>query len=175
MLVRVAGAPGTIVPLVRRELQALDGAMPFVYVKAYSELVAPQLQPWRLGATMFTVFGVIAVLIAAVGLYSVTAYWVSQRTHEIGVRMALGAQRADVIRLVAMQSARAIGAGLVIGGLIALAGSRWITSMLYETSPYDPAVYAWAAAILAAAAVVASVVPARRSTAIDPALAIKAE
>lgn len=175
MLVRVAGAPGTIVPLVRRELQALDAAMPFVNVKAYSELVAPQLQPWRLGATMFTVFGVIAVLIAAVGLYSVTAYWVSQRTHEIGVRMALGAQRADVIRLVAMQSARAIGAGLVIGGLIALAGSRWITSMLYETSPYDPAVYAWAAAILAAAAVVASVVPARRSTAIDPALAIKAE
>jgi predicted permease len=175
MLVRVEGPPEAIVPLVRRELQALDAAMPFVNVKAYSELVAPQLQPWRLGATMFTVFGIIAVLIAAVGLYSVTAYWVSQRTHEIGVRMALGAQRGDVVRLVAMQSARATVAGLLLGGIVALVASRWITDMLYETSPYNPAVYGWAAAVLAIAAVVASVVPARRSTAVDPAMAIKTE
>ncbi len=175
MLVRMSGDPATIIPLVRRELQALAPTMPFVQVRPYSELVAPQLQPWRLGATMFTLFGAIALIIAAVGLYSVMAYWVSQRTHEIGVRMALGATRSDVVRLVALQSSRAVVAGLVLGGGAALVASRWITDMLYETSAHDPVVYGGAALVLAAAAVVASIVPARRSTAVDPAQAIRTE
>ena len=175
MLVRVSGDPGTLIPLVRRELQALSSTMPFVQVRPYSEIVAPQLQPWRLGATMFTVFGVIALIMAAVGLYSVMAYWVSQRSHEIGVRMALGAQRSHVVRLVALQSSRAVVAGLVLGGAVALLASRWIADLLYETSPHEPAVYGAAALILALAAVVASVVPVRRSTAVDPAQTIRTE
>jgi putative ABC transport system permease protein len=175
MLVRVSGDPSAIIPPIRKELQALAPTMPFVQVKPYSELVAPQLQPWRLGATMFTVFGVIALIIAAVGLYSVMAYWVSQRTHEIGVRMALGAQRADVVRLVAVQSSRAVVAGLLLGGIAALGASRWISDMLYETSPHDPVVYGGAALALALAAVVASIVPARRSSAVDPAQAIRTD
>ena len=175
MLVRVSRDPAVIIPTVRRELQALAPTMPFVQVKPYSELVDPQLQPWRLSATMFTLFGVIALIIAAVGLYSVMAYWVSQRTHEIGVRMALGAQRSDVVRLVAVQSSRAVVAGLVLGGVAAVFASRWITDMLYETSPYDPAVYGAAALVLSLAAIVASIVPARRSTAVDPAQAIRTE
>jgi len=108
-------------------------------------------------------------------LYSVMAYWVSQRTHEIGVRMALGAQRSDVVRLVAVQSTRAVVAGLVIGGVAALVASRWITDMLYETSPHDPLVYGAAGLVLSLAAAVASIVPARRSTAVDPAQAIRTE
>jgi predicted permease len=175
MLVRVSGDPGAIVPSVRRELQALAPTMPFVQVRSYSELVAPQLQPWRLGATMFALFGVIALVIAAVGLYSVMAYWVSQRTQEIGVRMALGAQRADVVRLVASQSTRAVVAGLIVGGVVSLIASRWIAEMLYETSPRDPAVYGTAGLVLALAAVVASIVPAWRSTTVDPAQAIRTE
>jgi putative ABC transport system permease protein len=146
-----------------------------VQVKPYSELLAPQLQPWRLAATMFTLFGAIALVIAAVGLYSVMAYWVSQRTQEIGVRMALGARRSDVVRLVALQSSRAIVAGLALGGIGAFVASRWITDMLYETSPHDPVVYTTAALVLALAATVASIVPARRSTAVDPAQAIRTE
>lgn len=175
MLVRVSGDPAAIIPTVRKELQALAPSMPFVQVRPYSELVAPQLQPWRLGATMFTLFGVIAVIIAAVGLYSTMAYWVSQRTHEIGVRMALGAQRSDVVRLVALQSTSAVVAGLVCGGVAAFVGSRWISDMLYETSPHDPVIYGGAALVLALAALVASIVPARQSTSVDPAQTIRAE
>lgn len=175
MLVRTAGDPAKTVGTVRRELQALSPMMPFVSVSSYRELVAPQLQRWRLSATMFTLFGALAVLIASVGLYSVMAYWVSQRTHEIGVRMALGAMRSDVVRLVAWQSSRPILTGLAIGCLTAFYASRWITDMLYETSPRDPLVYGGAAVVLAVAAMIASVVPARRSTAVDPAQAIRTE
>lgn len=175
MLVRVSGDPALIIPVVRRELQALTATMPFVQVKSYSELVAPQLQPWQLGATMFTLFGVIALIIAAVGLYSAMAYWVSQRTPEIGIRMALGAQRLDVVRLVALQSSRAVIAGLVLGSIMAFVASHWISDMLYQTSPHDPFVYGGAALVLAFAAVVASIVPVRRSTAVNPTVAIKAE
>ncbi|HEX7123549.1 MAG TPA: FtsX-like permease family protein, partial [Gemmatimonadaceae bacterium] len=164
-----------IIPLVRAALQNLAPTMPFVSVRSYEDLVAPQLQPWRLAATMFTLFGVIALVIAAVGLYSVTAYWVSQRTHEIGIRMALGAQRSDVVRMVALQSTRAVLAGVVLGGVAAWFASRWLTDLLYETSARDPMAYAGAALLLALAAVVASVVPARRSTAVDPVQAIRAE
>jgi predicted permease len=175
MMVRVAGASPAITASIRREIQALAPTMPFVQVKSYGELLAPQMQPWRLGATMFTLFGVIAVVIAAIGLYSVLAYWVSQRTHEIGVRMALGAQRADVIRLVAAQSSKAVLAGLLIALPIALLASRWIADMLYETSPRDPVVYAGAAIVLALATAAATIVPARRSSAVDPAQAIRSE
>jgi len=175
MLVRVSGDPPAIVPAMRRELQALAPTMPFVRIQSYEELVAPQLQPWRLGATMFALFGVIALVIAAVGLYSVMAYWVSQRTQEIGVRMALGAQRADVVRLVAAQSSRAIVAGLVIGGVASLIAAPLIGDLLYETSPRDPAVYGAAALVLTLAALVASIVPARRSTAVSPAQAMRTE
>ena len=124
---------------------------------------------------MFTLFGVIALVIATVGLYSVMAYWVAQRRHEIGVRMALGAQRADVVRLVALQSSRAVVAGLVVGGIVAMVASRWLANMLYDTSARDPVVYGGAALALAIAAVVASIVPARRSTSVDPAQAIRAD
>jgi predicted permease len=175
MLVRVSRDPAAMIPIVRRQLQALDATMPFVQVKPYTELVAPQLQPWRLGATMFTLFGAIALVIAAVGLYSVMAFWVSQRRHEIGIRMALGAQRSDVVRLVAIQSSRAVVAGVVLGSVVAFIAAGRITDMLYETSPYDTAVYAMAATVLTLAAVVASIVPARRSSAVDPSKAIRAE
>jgi predicted permease len=175
MLVRLSGPTARLVPVVQRELQALAPNMPFVQVKSYDELVRPQLQPWRLGATMFTLFGVIAMTIAAVGLYSVMAYWVSQRTHEIGVRMALGARRADVVRLVAVESSRAVLLGIASGSVAALIASRWIADLLYETSPHEPSVYGTAALVLAVAAVVASIIPARRSTAVDPVTAIRAD
>jgi ABC-type lipoprotein release transport system permease subunit len=175
MVVQVRSSGAAIAASIRREIQALAPTMPFVQVKSYGELLAPQMQPWRLGATMFTLFGVIAVIIAAIGLYSVLAYWVSQRTHEIGVRMALGAQRADVIRLVAAQSSKAVLAGLLIALPIALLGSRWIADLLYETSARDPGGEIGAAVVLALATAVATIVPARRSSAVDPAQAIRSD
>ena len=175
MVVRVDPRADDVVPTVRREMQALAPNMPFVQVEPYAQRVERQVRPWRLGATMFTIFGVIALVIAAVGLYSVMAYWVAQRTHEIGVRMALGARRADVVRLVAWQSSRPVIAGLLLGAGIAWFASRWVVDLLYETSPTDPVVYAGAGILLLIAGVVASVVPARRSAAIDPARAIRVE
>jgi predicted permease len=175
ILVRTAGDPATVAPLIRNELQRLSPNMPYVEVKPFTDLVAPQLRPWRMGATMFTIFGLIALAIAAVGLYSVMAYWVAQREHEIGVRMALGAQRGDVMRLVVIQASRPIAAGLLLGAATAAGASHWTATMLYDTSPHDPAVYATAAAVLAIAAVAACVVPARRSASVDPASALRAD
>ena len=109
--------------------------MPFVQVRSYGELVAAQLQPWRLGAMMFAIFGAIALGIAAVGLSSVMVYCVSQRTQEIGVRMALGAQRSDVVRLFAAQLSRAIGAAVIVGGAVSLIGSRWIADCSTRRRP----------------------------------------
>jgi putative ABC transport system permease protein len=105
----------------------------------------------------------------------VLAYWVSQRQHEIGVRMALGAGRRDIVRLIGLQASRAVLAGLVLGGLAAGLTSHWIASMLYATSPRDPSVYVSAALVLGLSALVACVVPARRSAAVDPAIALRAD
>jgi ABC-type antimicrobial peptide transport system permease subunit len=175
IIVRTTGDPAALAPLIRNELQRLSPNMPYVEVKPYADLVAPQLRPWRMGATMFTIFGVIALAIAAVGLYSVMAYWVAQREHEIGVRMALGAMRGDVVRLVAVQASRPIAAGLLLGAIAAAGASHWIATMLYDTSPHDPWVYATAAAVLAVAAAAACIVPARRSASVDPASALRAD
>jgi putative ABC transport system permease protein len=124
---------------------------------------------------MFSIFGLLATIIAAIGLYSVMAYWASQRTHEIGVRMALGAQRVDVVRLLATHAAATIGAGLVIGTLVALFISRSIEDLLFETSTREPAVYAVAAVTLGIAAVLATIVPARRVSRVDPAVALRTD
>ena len=175
LLVRTFADPDVVAPLIRHEIQSLSPTMPYVEASSYADLVAPQLRSWRLGATMFTLFGVIALVIATIGLYSVLAYWVSQRQHEIGVRMALGARRGDIVRLIGTQASRAILAGLALGAVAALLASRWVGGMLYDTSPRDPSVYLLAAVVLGAAALVACVVPARRSAAIDPAIALRAD
>jgi predicted permease len=175
IIVRTAGDPAPVIPELRRAIQSVAPNMPFVRIRPYSEVVAPQLRPWRLGATMFTLFGTIALIIAAVGLYSVMAYWVSQRTHEIGVRVALGARTADVVRLVTLQASRAIGVGIALGAAIALFASRWIADMLYETSAHDPRVYVGAAVVMAIAGGMASVMPARQSARVDPAIALRTE
>lgn len=175
LLVRAAGDPAALEPLLRKELQGLEPNMPYVTIMPYSTIVAPQLQPWRLGATMFTLFGVVALIIAAVGLYSVIAYWVSQRTHEIGIRIALGAQPGDVVRLVAWQAGRTIGIGLIAGAVFALVASRWAAGLLYDTSPRDPRIYGAAVALLLVVGGCAALVPARRSASVDPATALRAD
>jgi ABC-type antimicrobial peptide transport system permease subunit len=160
---------------VRREMQALIPDMPYVAVQPFQNLLAWELQPWRLGATMFSLFGALALVIAAVGLYSVVAYSVSQRTHEIGVRMALGAQRPDVVRLVVVDGVRVVAVGVLLGALGALAAGRWAEPLLYKTSPRDPAIFTAVAATLVAVAVLASLLPALRAAHVDPAVALRTE
>ena len=175
MVVRARANTEQLIPLLRPAIQSISPEMPFVNVEPYSQIVAPQLRSWRLGATMFSVFGILATIIAAVGLYSVMAYWASQRTHEIGVRMALGAQSRDIVRLLAVHAARTVGLGIVAGVLIAFGAARWVADLLYETSPREPSAYLVAALTLSIAAVVAIVVPARRVTRVDPATALRSD
>jgi putative ABC transport system permease protein len=175
LLVRTSADADAVAPIIRHELQSLTPNMPYVSAESFADLVSPQLRSWRLGATMFTLFGAMALVIAAIGLYSVLAYWVSQRQHEIGVRMALGARRADIVRLVGVEASRAVAAGLALGVLVAVLASRWVAAMLFDTSPRDPSVYLLAAVVLGTAALVACVVPARRSAAVDPVIALRAD
>jgi len=144
-------------------------------VTPLTKILEPNVRPWRLGATMFALFGGLALLLAAVGLYSVIAYNVTQRSHELGVRIALGAQGLDVLRLVVGSGLRVAVAGIVIGGSIALLAGRFIAPLLYRVSPVDPLIYVIAAVTLLAVAVLASLIPARRATRVDPNVALRAD
>jgi len=140
-----------------------------------AERVNEGLKPWRLGAMLFSMFGALALLVAAIGTYSVVAYAVSQRTHEIGVRIALGARSSHVLRLVTGEGMRAVGIGIVLGVVASLAMGRLVVSMLYNTSPRDPIVIVAVATTLAIVAIMASIIPTRRATRTDPAIALRAE
>jgi ABC-type antimicrobial peptide transport system permease subunit len=135
----------------------------------------PEVRPWRLGATMFTVFGALALLLAAVGLYSVMAYSVTQRTHEMGVRMALGAEGRDVLRLVVGEGMRLAAIGVVAGALIALVATRWVAPLLYDVAPNDPRVFGGVALALLGVAVLASTIPAWRAARVSPVTALRAD
>jgi hypothetical protein len=175
LAVRSSGDVERLVALLHRVLRGLRSNTVYVDIAPYTEIVAPQMRSWRLGATMFSMFGTLATLIAAVGLYSVMAYWASQRTHEIGVRMALGAETHDVVRLIGVQAGRTVLLGLCAGAVLAAVLSRWVADLLYDTSPYEVSVYILAALTLGIAAIVAMIVPARRVAAVDPAVALRAE
>ena len=139
------------------------------------EILDPRQRSWQVGATMFVVFGGMALVLAAIGLYNVIAYTVAQRTQEIGVRIALGAQVRDVVRLVLGEGARFAVIGIVMGGAVALWAGKWIGPLLFSVSPNDPVIYALVALILLAAAVLASAIPAWRASRVDPNVALRAE
>ena len=160
---------------IRRALQAVMPGESYLVVRGLEEVVDNQRRSWRVGATMFVAFGGLALLVAAVGLYGVIAYNVAQRRHELGVRVALGAQSTDVIRLVVGQGLRLALAGAVAGLFIALLAAPWIQPLLFRQSARDPSVYAAAAGLLLLVASVASAVPARRASLTDPTLALRAE
>ena len=175
LFVRAGDDPVSTAELIRRELQALSPNMPFVNVASFETLVAPQLQSWRLGATMFAIFGGLALVIAAIGLYSVLAYAVSQRVPEIGVRMALGATRANIVRLFVRGALGLAGAGLLLGLVLSLAAAPWISELLYETSPRDPGVMTIVTVVLLVVAAVASIAPALRAARVDPSVALRSD
>ena len=175
LMMRAAGDSRVAASEARAVLQQLTPNMPYVSVRSIADVVAGQVRPWRLGATMFSVFGFAALAIAAVGLYSVMAYWVSQRRYEFGVRVALGARRSDIWRLVAGEASRTIGIGLVLGLVIAAATAPLVADLLYGTSPRDGFVYACVTCLLALAAFIATIVPTRRSTQVSAASALRAE
>jgi ABC-type antimicrobial peptide transport system permease subunit len=146
-----------------------------VTVTPFAEVIGREVRSWQVGATMFVVFGLLALTLAAVGLYSVIAYTVVQRTHEMGVRIALGAQVRDVVSLVVGQGLRHGVAGIIIGCAISIGAARWVKPLLFDESPRDPAIYALVIAMLLAVAVAASLIPARRAARVDPNVALRSE
>ena len=175
LLVRPFGNARAVVPTIRRELIAVDGSVQYVVTRTMQEVLDPQVQPWKLGATMFSVFGFLALIVASVGLYSVIAYLVSQRTRELGVRIALGAQSAAIVRLIVGHGLATTSAGLAIGIGLAVVAGRWAEPLLFDTSPRDPVVFAGVIVTLLVVAGLASLVPAWRATRVDPIEALRTE
>jgi predicted permease len=169
------GRTPLVVAEVRRALDAEFGGWAAPHVRVMFDYIDPELQPWRVGALLFSAAGLLALLVAIVGIYSTISYTFSQRTHEIGVRMALGARPATVLRLVVGAGVRTVFVGVVIGIALALAGGRFVASMLYRTSSHDPMVLATVSIALLLVAVLACLVPAWRALRVDPASALRAE
>jgi putative ABC transport system permease protein len=174
LVVRAAGDPGALTASIRHQIRALDPDLP-VTGQPLSQIVRQSLQGNQLNARLVGVFALVALLLAAGGLYAVMAYAVSLRMHEFGVRVALGASRRDLATLVVRQALVIAAAGLALGLPAAWATSRMLTALLYAVSPTDPRILAATAAVLTAVALVASCVPARRATKVNPIDALRLE
>ncbi len=176
LLVRAESGDATaLAPAVRGEVRALDPELPVYEVRTLRDIVDEALSAKRLAAAMMAVFALGALVLAGVGLYSVMSYTVAQRTHEIGIRMALGARGRDVLRLVLRQGVRLVFVGLVIGLAGSYALTRFMSSVLYGVTATDPYVFVGVALLLALVALAACYFPARRATRVDPMIALRYE
>jgi len=175
LFVRVRSGGASVAESIRRGLQQAMPGMSYVNVIPMSRIVGAQQRPWRTGATMFLVLGGLALLVAAIGLYSVIAYNVAQRTHELGVRIALGARLLDVVRLVLGDGVRLAAGGIACGAVMAFLAGPMIESLLFRESPRDPMVYALVAIVLLVAAAAASLVPGLRAGRVDPNIALRTD
>jgi putative ABC transport system permease protein len=175
LFVRTEGSSLGMIDGVRKELRRLDPFLPVYEVRLLSEQVGASLWSVRLSATLCAVFGLFALLLSALGLYSVLAQAVAQRIHEIGVRMALGAERSEVFRMILWQSLRLTLIGVAVGLVAALLLARGLSSLLFDVSSADPLTFAVVTLVLAAVACLASYLPARRAVQVDPVVALRAD
>jgi putative ABC transport system permease protein len=175
LFVRSALDPSTLAPAVAREVRALDGNLPLSELKTMDDRVADAMWRTRIGAWLLSSFAALAVLLTAIGVFGVMAQAVAQRTAEIGIRMALGAQPRDVLGLVLRRAAVVTTAGIVIGAAVALLLTRLLAALLYGVEPGDPATFVSVAVLLGVTALVAGYVPARRATRVDAIAALRAE
>jgi len=175
LLVRPRGKAAESIAAVRSLLTRLDPGISFVSVQVMQEAVDPQIRPWRLGASMFSLMGVLALVVAALGLYSVMSYLVAQRTHELGVRIALGAPGRAIVASVVRDSLGFAAAGAAIGLGLALWAGRFVAPLLFQTSPRDPLVLAGVVGVLLATGLLASLLPALRARRVDPMEALREE
>jgi predicted permease len=174
LVARAHGDPERILLPLQRELRALQRELPFVGLSSVGQLISNSLWASRLGASLLLVFGVLALVLASVGIYGVMSYTVSQRAPEIGIRMALGADRGSVLRLVLRQGMQVVGAGLLLGVAVALALTRLVGALLF-VGPGDPLVFGAMGATLVAVGALANVFPARRAATLDPLRALRCE
>jgi putative ABC transport system permease protein len=175
MLARTNGDPAALGPSLRRIVQEIDPLQPVAEIRTLPQVVDDRLSDRRLSMLLLAVFAIVAMLLAAVGIYGLMSYAVSQRTSEIGIRMALGAHAADIRRMVLLRTAALAAAGIVLGGAGAYAASGWLAAQLYGVSATDVVTFATVSAALLLVALVASYVPARRAMKVDPVRALRSE
>lgn len=174
-VVKMAGDASGAVPLIRQEVRKLDGGVPIADIRSLDEVVARSAAQRRLTMTLLGAFALVALALAAVGIYGVLAYVVAQRTREIGVRMALGASRADIFRLVIGRAFFLVTIGLALGGAASWMATRSMESLLFQTTAGDPMVFAGVAALLMTTALLASYIPGRTASKVDPLVSLRAE
>jgi predicted permease len=175
LVVRTAGDPLKMAIAVRRQIWEIDANLPVMDVMSMEQRLAQSVEPRRFQMLLFGAFAVVALIIAIVGIYGVISYAVSQRTHEIGIRMALGAQASDLLRMVIWRGMRLTLIGVALGLAAALALTRVMKSLLFEVSATDPATFALITLLLVSVALIASYIPARRATKVDPLQALRHE
>lgn len=174
VFLKTAGDPRQLTSTLRREALALNEDAIF-HVRTLSDAVTSSLYPQKVAASLLTVVGVLSLLLAAIGLYSVMSYAVSQRTRELGIRMALGARPGDVQGLIVRHGLKLTLAGVLGGLAVALAASRLVAGMLVGVSAADPITLAAAVSFLGVVALLASYLPARRASRVDPLIALRSE
>ena len=175
LVVRASADPAALASAIRGEVSAVDKTLPVFNIKLMREAISERMSPKRLAALMLGFFALIALLLATVGIYAVMSYAVSQRTHEIGIRMALGAAPRDIFKLVVGQGLAQTVIGLLLGLALSFAVTRAMSQMLYGVTPTDPVTFAAISLLLAAVALLACYVPARRATRVDPMVALRHE
>ena len=173
--VRTAGDPAGLIRAIRQEVIATDPSLPIDGITPVRELMQQSIREERLVARLATAFGVLALLLAAIGLYGVMTYAITRRTGEIGLRVALGAQRYDVLRMVMVEALRLVGLGLVVGLPLALAATRLLTTQLHGVGAVDVLSVVAAVAVLTVSAIIAVLGPAMRASRVSPIVALRAD
>ena len=173
VLAQVAGSPLNVSAPARDAIRALDVNLPLFNIGTVQEGFEEGTWPFRVFGALFMAFGIAALFLATVGLYGVMAFSVSRRTQEIGVRMAMGAAARDVLLMVLRQGAWQVGIGIVLGAGLGIGLGSFATLLLFHVSPYDPAILLMIATVLAATALGACLVPARRAASVDPMVALR--
>jgi putative ABC transport system permease protein len=170
--VRSSAEPALVASSVRRVVRELDPELPLIRLETAQAALDRSIAPRRTIAFAFAAFGVVALALALGGIYAVLSYVVGRRRQEIGIRMALGARRSQVVRMVVRQGLRLVGFGVVIGLPVALVATKLLSSLLVGVSPRDPVTFGLAVLLLAGTAIVSALVPARRAAGVDPKTAL---
>jgi putative ABC transport system permease protein len=173
--VRLHVAPAGVLSALQAALHGIDPAEPLTRVRTLRDVLESSIAPRRFNTFLLTIFACAALLLSAIGLFGVISYSVGQRTHEIGLRMALGAQPRDILRVILCQGLKLLILGVAVGLALSLALTRLVTSLLYGVSATDPLTFASVAALLILVTLVACYIPARRAMRVDPMVALRYE